>query len=335
MEGTCWLAGLLISCTAAFFALAIGRYPIPVSDCWQFLLALLGFSQIEPQRYSLLYNLIVEIRLPRILAALLVGASLSTAGASYQAVFRNPLVSPGLLGALSGASAGAAFGILIGGSWFTIQACAFCSGLLAVGIGVGIAHLFGRGSVIMLILGGILSGALFSSLLSGIKYVADPYDQLPAIVYWLMGSLGQVDLSDLRLAAIPMLASIVFLCALGKSLDALAMGDDEARALGIPVNAIRLIVIALATLISALTVSIAGMIGWIGLIVPHIARLLVGPVNARLLPATACIGSIFLLFADGLARNLYSAEIPIGIVTELLGIPVFLLVLHRVRKVWI
>jgi iron complex transport system permease protein len=331
----CWAIGFTLVAVACILALCVGRYPLSMLDCLRFFLSTVGLVRLDSQQYGLLYNLIVEIRLPRVLAAVMVGASLSASGAAFQAVFRNPLVSPGLLGVLAGASAGAAIGILINGSWFIIQLFAFAFGLLAVAFGVGIAHLFGKGSVIMLILGGILSGALFSSLLSGVKYVADPYDQLPTIVYWLMGSLGQVNLQDMRLAAIPMVCGIIVLSMWGKCLDALTMGDDEARALGVPVNVIRLSVIVTATLICALTVSIAGMIGWIGLIVPHIARLLVGPANTRLLPVTACLGAMFLLMADGFARNIFSAEIPIGIVTELLGIPVFLFVLHRVRKGWI
>lgn len=319
---------------AALLALSIGRYPLPAMETLRFLAAAAGLVEMEPERYALLHNLIVEIRLPRVLAAILVGASLSISGAAYQAMFRNPLVSPGLLGVLAGASAGAALGILMDGSWVVVQTSAFLMGLAAVGIGVGIAHLFGGGSIIMLILGGILSGALFISLLSMVKYVADPYNQLPAIVYWLMGSLGQINLVDMAWAAVPMTLGIVALSFMGRSLDALSMGDDEARALGVPVKTVRLATILIATLISALTVSIAGMIGWVGLVVPHIARLLVGPGNALLLPAAASLGAAFLLFADGIARNAFAAEIPIGIITELIGIPIFLLVLSRVRRGW-
>ncbi len=329
-----WLVAPVLALLAALMALSIGRYPLPAGEIFRFIAACLGWTTMEPEHYSLLYNLIVEIRLPRVLAAILVGASLSVSGAAYQALFRNPLVSPGLLGVLAGASAGAALGIILGGSWWLVQASAFLTGLLAVAIGVGIAQVFGRGSVLMLILGGILCGALFTSLLSMVKYLAAPYNELPAIVYWLMGSLGQVNLTDVGWAAIPMSLGILVLSLLGRALDALAMGDDEARALGVPVAAVRLATIAAATLVSALTVAIAGMIGWVGLIVPHIARLLVGPGNARLLPAAACLGAAFLLFADSLSRNLFATELPIGIVTELLGIPVFLLVLRRVRRGW-
>lgn len=329
-----WVLPPLLVLAATIMALSVGRYPLPAWETVRFLAASVGWGDMEPDRYALLHNLIVDIRLPRVLAAILIGASLSVSGASYQALFRNPLVSPGLLGVLAGASAGAALGIILGGNWFLVQFIAFATGLAAVGFGIGIARLFGNGSLVMLILGGILSGALFTSLLSTVKYLADPYNQLPAIVYWLMGSLGQVNLHDMAWAAVPMSGGILLLCLLGRALDALAMGDEEAQALGVPVKAVRLGTIGAATLISALTVSIAGMIGWIGLIVPHIARLLVGPGNVRLLPAAASLGAAFLLCADTLARNLFTTELPIGIVTELLGIPAFLLVLTRVRRGW-
>jgi iron complex transport system permease protein len=263
-----------------------------------------------------------------------VGASLSVSGAAYQAVFRNPLVSPALLGVLAGAACGAALGLIFSLPWWQVQVLAFVGGLLAVATGVGVAGLFGGGGVVMLVLGGIISGGLFTSVLSLIKYMADPLNQLPAIVYWLMGSLGMATLHDMSWVALPMAAGVILLASLGRALDALSMGDDEARSLGVSVTAVRYGVIAVATLISALTVSIAGMIGWVGLIVPHIARLLVGPGNSRLLPASALLGGVFLLLADGVSRNAATTEIPIGVVTELLGIPLFLLVLHRVRKGW-
>jgi len=315
-------------------SLTLGRYPLPLADLGHFLLAVLGLETMAAERFNLLHNLIVNIRLPRVLAAVLVGAALASSGAAYQAVFRNPLVSPGLLGVLAGASFGAALGLLLSGNWWLTQILSFGMGLLAVGVGLGVANLFGRASIVMLVLGGVISGALFSSLLSIVKYVADPYNQLPAIVYWLMGSLALADLQQIGWISIPLLLGMAVLMSLGRALDALAMGDDEANSLGVPVTAVRYGVIAAATLISALTVSIAGMIGWVGLIIPHIARLIVGPGNMRLLPVSTCLGAIFLLAADGLARTVTTTEIPIGIVTEQLGIPVFLLVLHRVRRGW-
>lgn len=328
------LLGITLLLAACILALSQGRYPLPTGEVGKFMLASAGLCHLPEARYALLHNLIVDIRLPRILAAVLVGAALSASGSAYQAVFRNPLVSPSLMGVLAGASAGAALTIILGGSWLAVQITAFGFGLLGVGIAVAIAQIFGRGSIVMLILGGIVSSALFSSLLNLLKYAADPDNQLPTITYWLMGNLAQANLHDLQWVAVPLLAGIAGLCVLGRAMDAMSMGDDEARALGIPVGTIRLLVIAIATMISALTVSLAGMIGWIGLIVPHIARLIVGPGNSRLIPASAWMGALFLLFADSLARNLFTAEIPIGIITELLGIPIFIIVLARVRRGW-
>lgn len=316
------------------FAFGIGRYPVTGRDLFDFALAATGLGGMESDRYDLLSNLILDIRAPRIVAAVLVGASLATAGASFQAVFRNPLVSPGLLGVLAGAGFGAALGILVSGSWVVVQLLAFACAVLAVLFALGIANLFGGASLVMLILGGIISGALFSALLTLVKYAADPGDQLPAITYWLMGNLGTARMEQLQWAALPVLAGILIIWVLGRALDAMSMGDEEAQTLGVPVAAVRYAIIAIATMISAVSVSMVGMIGWIGLIIPHIARLMIGPMNMRLIPASALLGASFLVGADILARSLSGIEIPIGIVTEILGIPIFVLVLARVRRGW-
>jgi iron complex transport system permease protein len=313
----------------------VGRYPVAPGEVFAYLGHLAGFGDLDAQRTALLHNLIVEIRLPRVLVGLMVGAALSVSGAAFQGVFRNPLVSPGLLGALAGASAGAAAAMLLDAPWWAVQSSAFLTGVVAVVLALCIARIFADVSLVTLVLGGIVSGALFTSLLSIAKYVADPYNQLPAIVYWLMGNLGQASLGEVGVAALPIAVGTLALCFLGRALDALTMGDEEAASLGVPVQALRLSVIALATLVSALTVSLAGMIGWIGLIVPHVARLIVGPRNALVLPVSACIGATFLVAADTFSRELFAAEVPIGIVTELLGIPFFLIVLARVRRSWV
>lgn len=320
---------------SVLIALAIGKFPISVAEILHFLAASVGWAEMAQPRYDALYNVLVDIRLPRILTAILVGMALATSGAAFQAVFRNPLVSPGLLGVLGGAAFGAALGILLDGSWLLIQALSFLMGLAAVTFGVCIANIFGTATMITLVLGGMISSALFAALLSMVKYLADPLNQLPSIVYWLMGSLAQTTLPQLAWLAPPMATLAVLLILSGKALDAMSMGDDEARSLGIPVTFLRYAIIAAATFLSALTVSMAGMIGWVGLIIPHVARLMLGPANTRLLPATALLGASFLVGADCVARTATEMEIPIGIVTELLGIPVFLLVLHRSRKGWV
>jgi iron complex transport system permease protein len=316
-------------------ALGVGRYPLPPVDILAYLASMLGLVDLPPERADLLHNLLVEIRLPRVLGAALIGAALSASGASFQAIFRNPLVSPGILGVLGGASFGAALGVLISGHWLVVQLAAFVMGVAAVFLGGLIANLYGRASIIVLVLGGMISGAFFSALLSLVKYAADPADRLPAIVYWLMGSLGALDLSQLTFASAPILVGVALLCALGRALDAMTMGDDEAASLGVSVTAVRYGVIGLATLISSLSVSLAGMVGWIGLVVPHVARLLIGPLNRRLIPASALLGAIFLILADCLSRTIAYAEIPIGVITELLGVPAFILVLRHARRGWL
>jgi iron complex transport system permease protein len=325
----------LLLVAAVLAALSVGRYPLPVSDIVHFVLAAAGLEQMPHDRFELLHNVIVNIRLPRVLTAALVGGALACSGAAYQAVFRNPLVSPELMGVLAGSAFGAALGILVSGDWWVAQALAFGMGVAAVAAGVGIARMAGGASIIMLVLGGVISGTLFTALLSIAKFVADPYSKLPAIEYWLMGNLSMADLGVIGWVSVPMALGVVALASLGRALDALSMGDDEARSLGVPVTAVRYGVIAVATLISALTVSLAGMVGWVGLIIPHVARLVVGPNNLRLLPTSACMGALFLLATDSLSRSLFNIEIPIGILTALFGVPAFLIVLHRARKGWL
>lgn len=315
-------------------ALSMGEYPISMADIVRFAGVSLGFGSMPAAQYHLLSNILLTVRLPRTLAAALVGFALSSSGASFQAVFRNPLVSPGLLGVLAGAACGAALAMICGGSWWMIQIVSFAMGLLAVALGVGIGAMFGGASIVTLMLGGIISGTAFGAALSVIKYVADPQDQLPSIVFWLMGSFDAARLPQVGWLALPILLAGVLLAFLGRALDVMSMGDDEARTLGIPVDLVRYGVIAIATLVSALSVSIAGMIGWVGLLIPHIARLLLGSSNSRLISASALLGASFMIAADCLSRNLGRVEIPVGIVTECLGVPAFIVVLHRSRRAW-
>ena len=328
-----WLTGaLLLLAVTAVVCLSIGRYPVGLGELARFFS---GVGDLSDERRQLLHSVIIDTRLPRILAAIVVGAGLSVSGGAYQAVFRNPLVSPGLLGVLSGCAFGAALGIVLGlhGLWISLMACA--SGLVAVTVGVAIAAMFQSPSILMLVLGGIVSNALFTALLAIVQYTADPQDQLPTIVYWMLGSLSAIDHDSLRWTAPVLAVAILVLCGLGRVIDALSLSDDEAHSLGVPVRAIRYGVIGLATLISALTVSLAGMVGWVGLLVPHLARFLAGPSNVRLLPLSACLGASFLLAADGVARSVTTGEIPLGIITELLGAVAFVLVLNRVRRGWL
>lgn len=329
------LLSFLLLIIATLLSLMLGRYAISLTELLRFLATWCGVGDLPLARFQLIHSLVIEARAPRVLAGILVGAGLSVSGAAYQAVFRNPLVSPGLLGVLSGCAFGAALGILWHLQPLPIALLSSVTGLIAVAAGVGIARMFQTTSILLLVLGGIIANALFTSLLSITQYLADPVDQLPSIVYWLLGSLSAVDRHTLWLTAPVLMLAIALLCMAGRAIDALSLSDDEALSLGVPVQTIRYGVIVLATLICALTVSLAGMVGWIGLLMPHLARLLVGPGNARLLPVSACLGGAFLLVADGIARSLSAGEIPLGIITELFGALAFVLMLHRVRKGWL
>lgn len=325
---------IAILVASILISLSLGRYEIDLSTLVQFLLWKLFNMGTAPHEASLLSNIVFDIRLPRILATVLVGAALSVSGGAFQAMFVNPLVSPGILGVLAGASFGAALGIMVSNSWFGVQLFSFVFGFVAVLVALGVAKIYGRSGsqTILLVLGGVISSALFSALLSVVKYVADPYNKLPTIVYWLMGSFSAVDMKTLGSVAIPLLFSTLILSFMGKYLNILSLGDEDAKALGVRVTWVRNSAILLATLLSTLTVVVAGMIGWVGLIIPHIARFLVGADNRVLLPMCALLGATFLIIVDTVCRTSMSVEIPIGIATSLIGIPIFILALRNAKK---
>ncbi|MDR3763538.1 MAG: iron ABC transporter permease [Acidobacteriota bacterium] len=329
------LGSALLLAATMLVSLSLGKYKVSLREIalyfWQ---RWVGGNAIAADRMALLNGVLMEIRLPRILAAALVGSALSASGASFQAMFVNPLVSPSLLGVLAGASFGAALGIVYLKTWFAVEVATFIGGLAAVMLAVGIASIYRNNSTIMLVLGGIISGALFTSLLSLVKYLSDPFNQLPTIVSWLMGSLTLTDRSMLGKVSIPILGGLLLLLLLSRHLNVLSMGDEEAHALGVNVRAVRLLVIFAATVVSALTVVIAGTIGWVGLIVPHFTRMITGPDNTRLIPASMLIGAAYLIVVDSIARLAFTFELPIGIVTALVGIPCFAVVLRNARKGW-
>ncbi len=275
-----------------------------------------------------------KIRLPRICAAVLVGAALSVAGAVYQGLFKNPMVSPDILGASSGAGFGAALAILLSLPYVFIQTNAFVFGIIAVGLAYVMCRAVssGKDSILMLVLGGMVVSTLFSSFITLTKYVADPDSKLPEITYWLMGSLSTVSLRDVLFLLPPLLISMVPLASLRWQLNALAFGDEEAQSMGLNVNRLRAIFILCATLLTAASVAIAGMIGWVGLIIPHMARFIIGPNCRELLPMSFLLGGCFLLIVDNLARNLFVTEIPLGILTSIIGAPFFFYLLFRRKK---
>jgi iron complex transport system permease protein len=276
-----------------------------------------------------------NIRLPRVLAAMLVGAALAAAGASYQVLFCNPLVSPDILGVSSGAALGAVCGIFLSLPVIAIQGFAFLGGMGAVVLVIFVAQAVrGVDQTLVLVLTGVVMGALAGAATSLLKVMADPYDQLPAITFWLLGSLASTTQLDLGPVLPAVLVGLVPLILLRWRINLLSLGDDEARALGVDAPRLRLLVIAAATLITASVVAIAGVVGWVGLVIPHIARMLVGPSFATLLPVAAILGAGYLLLVDTLCRTLATIEIPLGILTAVLGAPFFLYLLARGRRGW-
>jgi len=324
-----FLTILLALCVAG--SLLLGKYGFSAEDYARYVTALLRGESLKD--FDVMHTLLLEIRLPRILACVLIGASLAISGAAYQAMFVNPLVSPSILGVLSGAGFGAAVGMFFKFNEYLIQLSTFGFGFLAVAVALGVSALYSRsGSVIVLVLGGVISGSLFTSLLSVLKYAADPNDALPAITYFLMGSLGFASKSFIQISILPMCAGVLLLALSGKYLNALSLGEEEAKSLGVNTTRVKIFIILVATFISALSVTIAGIIGWIGLIVPHIARFIFGADNRAVLASSAMIGAIFLLFCDSFSRLIFTFEIPIGIVTSLFGIPMFIIVLRRAKR---
>jgi len=325
---------LLVILIALFFlSFLLGRYPIsPLMVGKVFISRIMPISHTWP---STVETVIFLIRLPRIVAAMLVGAGLSVSGASFQGTFKNPLVSPYILGVSAGAGFGAALAILLSESLLTIQASAFVFGILAALLSLIVGKAHKSTSTLTLVLGGIIVGALFSALLSLIKYVADPYDKLPAIVFWLMGSLSSVSNKDLFVVAPTIVSGTFVLLLIRWRINIISMGDEEAQALGVNPKKLRTIIIICATLITAASVCISGIIGWVGLVIPHIARMLVGPDYKKLLPVSGLIGAAYLLLIDDLARTLTVAEIPLGIITAIVGAPIFAYILRKRKTGWI
>ena len=337
-------AAVLLICGAVLIALflvshVIGRYSVPVLDVVRILFhrlwVLTGLDRVWPMAVTWTWqmeNSVVSIRLPRILMACMVGCSLSAAGATFQGVFQNPMASPDILGASNGAAFGAALAILLGLSTHMITAFAFVGALVTVVLVFLIARWAPGIRTVNLILAGIMIGSLFSAGTSYLKLVADPNDQLPAITYWLMGSLSGVRLEHLLPAAIPMGIGLVPLLLLRWRLNLLSLGESEARSLGVNTDLLRTVLILCATLITAAAISVSGVIGWVGLVIPHLSRKLIGSDHKGLLPCSMLIGSAFLLVVDGVSRTLLRTEIPIGILTAVIGAPFFIFLLLRREK---
>jgi iron complex transport system permease protein len=329
-----WVIGLTI-CLAvlATFASGIGQYPISHTELLGTLGYWLGVHDQPPEPTIAL--VLSEVRLPRVLAAAVTGAVLATAGAVYQGMFRNPLVSPDILGVSTGAGLGAALGILLSLSIVMIQLFAFIGGLITVAVVYLLAARIQRQDpTLILVLSGIVIGSLAGASLSLVKILADPYDQLPAITFWLLGSFAAIDRNDLSAALPACLVALIPMILLRWRMNILSLGDEEARSLGVNPAQTRIILIGAATLMTAAAVAIAGVIGWVGLVIPHIARMIVGPNFSRLLPVAILLGACFMLLVDTVARTLTQTETPIGILTAFIGAPVFVWLLFTTRRGW-
>ncbi|MCQ2412072.1 MAG: iron ABC transporter permease [Sphaerochaetaceae bacterium] len=315
---------LAIACFVVFFlSFFLGRYPVN-----PFVALRILFSKIIPAIPKTWTNqqeiVVTSIRFPRIACAALVGAALSVAGACYQGMFRNPMVSPDLLGASTGAGFGAALAILLGGSYLAITLSSFAFGLAAVFLALLVSKASRMQSALALVLAGVMIGSLFSSGTSFVKLVADTESQLPEITYWLMGSLSTAKNKDLLFALVPIVVGLVPLALLSWRLNLLTVSEQEAKSMGIETAKLRAVVILCSTLMTAASVSISGMIGWVGLVIPHFCRILFGQDFRRLIPASALLGATYLMVVDDLARVLTATEIPLGILTAFVGAPVFL-----------
>ena len=320
------IAGLLLAFT-------VGRYPVSLGDLLTVLLAkVTGQTADVP---TAVQSVVLQVRGPRVLAAALVGAALAVAGTAFQGLFRNPLVSPDILGASSGAALGAVTGIFFSLGVLAIQAFAFVGGLVAVAavyvIGSAVRA---RDPILVLVLTGVVVGALLGAGVGLVKYLADPYNQLPAMTFWLLGSLAAANVSDLLPLFGPVAFGTAVLVALRWRMNVMSLPEEEARSLGVSTGPLRVAIVAAATLTTSASVATAGIIGWVGLVVPHLARSLVGPDFARLLPTAAILGGGYLLVIDTLARTAAEVEIPLGILTAVVGTPFFIWLLASMQRTW-
>jgi len=315
---------------AIVLSLFIGRYPVSLSTIGQVILTKLHLINYPVAAVNTV--LIWDIRLPRAILGAMVGGCLAISGAAFQGLFRNPLVSSGILGVSSGAGFGAALAIILfHGNTSATYLFAFAFALLAVFLSYMIGQVYNTTPTIMLVLGGVIVSSVFSSLISFTKYVADPYQELPGIVFWLMGSLASANYRDVLVAGVPMLIGVVGLMGIKWRINVLSMGDKEAHTLGVNLKLDKGIVILSATLATAGAVCVSGIIGWVGLIIPHICRMLVGNDNRVLIPASMALGACFLVLVDDVGRVITGSEIPLGILTALIGAPFFVWLLKKTR----
>ena len=325
------LPGLIVLLVmAVLYSVTIGRYDLSIRE-----VALILIENIHPlvvPYWDPVKEVVVEqVRLPRILAAVLIGFGLSISGASLQGLFRNPLVDPGIIGVTAGAGFGGTLAILLGLQGYGLMLTAFLFGLGSVLLVKLLSTVRGRTSMLTLVLAGVVISAFFSAAISIAKLLADPFQKLPSITYWLMGSIASSSYSDVLLILLSVAPASIAIYLLRFQINIMSLGEEKARALGVRVVLVQWIILLTSALISAGVVATSGIIGWVGLVIPHVARALVGADHQRMLPVAGVLGAIYLLMVDNLARTLTTAEIPLGIITALIGVPVFAVILRRLH----
>lgn len=310
---------------AMLICLGIGRYYISIADTIEAIITTITGGQIDDTVYSVLF----KVRLPRIVLALFVGAGLSVAGASFQSLFSNPLATPDTLGVATGASFGAVLALLFCDNIIIVQLMALLFGLLSLFITCMVSKMNGKSTIIMVVLSGMVVSSIFEALVSLAKYTADTEEKLPAITYWLMGSMSRATVDSLMIGVPFIIAGIIILFALRWRLNILSLQEDEAKSLGINIKNLRLLVMVASTMVTASCVSMCGKVGWVGLLIPHAARMIYGSDNKKLIPACTVIGATFMIIIDTISRAATAAEIPVSILTALIGAPFFVLLLKR------
>lgn len=323
------LVCVIVPIVIILFSLFIGRYDLKFSDIVSILLEREKWAS-DPLR-AIEYSLIYDIRLPRALLAFIVGGALSISGGALQGMFRNPLVDSGMLGVSAGAGFGACLGIIFFNNPFMIYTLSFLFGITAVLLSYITGKIYDSAPTVTLVLGGVVISAIFSALISFLKFVADPMEKLPTITFWLMGSMSRANFRDMSIALIPITIGIVGILLIRWRVNVLSLGEKEASTLGVNTSLCRAIIIVCTAIATAGAVCVSGTIGWVGLIIPHIVRMLVGNDNRVLLPVCLSVGGCFLLIVDLIARSIVSSEIPLGVLTALLGGPFFIVILKRTK----
>ena len=317
-----------------FVSLFMGRYSVSPKEVVRIFANHFFGANFEQTWTDSAAKVIIQARFPRAVMAALVGAGLSSSGAAFQGMFQNPLVSPFILGVSAGASFGAALGLVLSLPATAVQGMAFLFGIVAVAITYFLAHIYKSTPVLMLVLSGTVVSAFFQALLQILKFTAEGDEKLPAITFWLMGSLGSVGLNDLAISVIPIVICLIGLWILSWRINVLSMGDREARSLGVHTERIKIGIIIFSTVLTSTAVSICGIIGWVGQVIPHFCRMLVGPDHKKLIPATMFVGAAYILIVDNLCRQLTATEIPLGILTAIIGAPVFAFLLRKTKGGW-